>query len=146
MTEIEPERQVLLPFDISIAAWVTETTKQHRIPRKALDVPASHFSFAMPSVMENSPGTQHHLKMTNLERIVVLSDPITSFLKTREAGSSEFARVSQAWAGAESLRLAEWVVQIERRSRLPRSIPHLPSRFLCQEQPGRFLLFITEET
>lgn len=96
MTEIEPERQVFLPFDISIAAWVTETTKQHRIPRKALDVPASHFSFAMPSVMENSPGTQHHLKMTNLERIVVLSDPITSFLKAREAGSSEFARVSQA--------------------------------------------------
>lgn len=96
MTEIEPERQVLLLVDISIAAWVTETTKQHRIPRKALDVPTSHFSFAMPSVMENSPGTQHHLKMTNLERIVVLSDPIASFLKTREAGSSEFARVSQA--------------------------------------------------
>lgn len=50
----------------------------------------------MPNVMENSPGTQNHLKMTNLKRIAVLFDPIASFLKTGEAGSSEFARVSQA--------------------------------------------------
>lgn len=92
----EPGRQVLLPVDIFIAAWVTERTKQHRIPRKALDVPTSHFPFATPSVMENNPGTQNHLKMTNLKQIAVLSDPIASFLKTRAAGSSEFARVSQA--------------------------------------------------